>query len=93
MRFGSTQIPDEMFRLACDRMLEGPVFTPEDIRNHLLANASETMQKISPIASNHRIIAERVMRKGIKELVAAKQIAQLKRGVWATTRFLAAAAA
>ena len=92
MRFGNTEIPGCLFHLARERMLKEATFTPENIRQHLLTQAPDELCAISPIATNQRIIAERVMRDCVKQLVASGEIAQLKRGVWAKTSFPAAAA-
>lgn len=91
MRFGSTEIPGSVFQLARERILADATVTPEAIRQHLLSQAHETLRAISPIATNQRIIADRVMRDCLKQLVASGEIAQLKHGVWAKTTFLAAA--
>ena len=92
MRFGNTEIPGSLFKLARERMLKTATFTPEDIRRHILEQAPTELRNISPIATNQRIIAERVMRGCIKQLVASGEIAQLKRGVWAKASFQAATA-
>lgn len=92
MRFGSKEIPGSIFKLARDRMLRDVTFTPEDIRGHLMEQAPVVLNEISSIGVNHRIIANRVMRDCVKQLVASGEIAQLKRGVWAKTTFLKAAA-
>ena len=91
MRFGCTEIPGSLFKIARDRMRSDATFTPEDIRRHLVDRASDVLHGISPITVNHRIIADRVMRDCVKQLVSSGEIAQLKRGVWAKTTFLAAA--
>lgn len=92
MQFGNTEIPGGLFQLARERMLKEATFTPENIRQHLLTQAPDVLWAISPIVTNQRIIVDRVMRDCIKQLVASGEIAQLKRGVWAKTSFLAAAA-
>lgn len=92
MHFGRTELPGILFKLARERMVLEATFTPEDIRKYLVVQSHEILQRISPLATNHRIIANRVMRDCIKQLVSSGEIAQLKRGVWAKTTFLAAAA-
>lgn len=83
MKFGHKDVPRELFALARDAMRERAVFTPEDIRRYLVETGRELMLSISGIESNHQIVAERVMRAVLKELAAAGEYRQLKRGVWA----------
>lgn len=92
MRFGKTPVPGSLFQCARERMLRDATFTPEDIRAHLLATQSEALAAISAIPTNQGIIANRVMRACVKQLVASGEVQQLKRGVWARSDFLAAAA-
>ena len=82
MRFSGTLIPAALFDLARNKMLSVATFTPDDVRQHLLSNASAEMFATNSIQSNHRIIAERVMRAVLEDLVAEGKVAQLKRGVW-----------
>lgn len=91
MRFGNREVPGELFNLARDRMLASTTFTPEEVRQHLLKSAITHLIQLSPLPANQWIIANRVMRACVKEMVQSGEIAQLKRGVWAKSSFLAAA--
>lgn len=90
MKFGQTEIPGSLFKLARERMLRDATFTPGDIRAHLAKEAPSELAAISGIGRNWGIIADRVTRACIDQLRAAGEIGQLKRGVWAKTSFLAA---
>ncbi|MNR71512.1 hypothetical protein D3C71_21410 [compost metagenome] len=92
MNFGQTPIPQRLFDLARERMLSEPTSTPAAVREHLLKKGATELQQTSAIAHNHAIIANRVFLAVCKELRASGEIASLKRGVWATTKFLQAAA-
>jgi hypothetical protein len=83
MKYGQTEIPGSLFKLARDRMLRDPTFTPCDLRSYLTSAGHDVMVAMSKIEKNHWIIADRVMRACIDELRAAGQLTQLKRGVWA----------
>lgn len=91
MKFGSTPIPEKLFDLARARMRQDATFTPEDIRAHLQVAAAPELAAISDIKTNQWIVTNRVMRACVAELRAAGEIAQLKKGVWAKSSFLAAA--
>lgn len=92
MKFGQTEIPGRLFKLARERMLREATFTPGEIRKHIIENAREELMAISSIRSNWQIVAERVMRTALAELRTAGEVDQLKKGIWAKTSFLAAAA-
>lgn len=83
MKYGQTEIPGSLFKLARDRMLRDPTFTPCDLRAYLSSAGRDEMMSMSTIEQNHWIIADRVMRACIDELRAAGQLTQHKRGVWA----------
>lgn len=83
MKYGQTEIPGSLFKLARDRMLRDRTFTPCDLRSYLTSAGHDVMVAMSTIEKNHWIIADRVMRACIDELRAAGQLTQLKRGVWA----------
>lgn len=85
MRFGSTEIPGSLFKLARDRMLAGGTFTPVDVRTHLLEQGASVLQETSPLAANHWLVANRVFQAARDELKAAGQVTQVKRGLWAKT--------
>lgn len=91
MKYGQTEIPGSLFKLARERMLRDNTFTPFDLRNHLMTDGRDVMLAISTIHKNHWIIADRVMRACIDELRTAGELTQLKRGVWARTSTLGAA--
>lgn len=93
MKFSGHDIPDSLFELARTTMRARGHFTPEDIRQVLITEGRATMVAINGIERNHRIIADRVMRKVVQELAAAGEYAQLKRGVWMKSSVLAAAKA
>lgn len=82
MKFGKTEIPGALFKLARDRMLAGGAFTPVDIRDHLLREAEATLDTISDIRTNQWIIANRITRTCIAELRKTGEIVQLRRGTW-----------
>lgn len=83
MKFGTTVIPGRLFALARDRLLLGPSCTTAEVRDHLIAQGRAEMLECSDIERNHRIVAQRVFDAARLELLAAGQIKQLKRGVWA----------
>lgn len=91
MRFGSTPIPGELFKLARDRMLREASFTPEDIRTHLLSEGTSHLSAVTTNSTNQWIIAERVMQSARKDLAEAGEVAQLRRGVWMRSDVLKAA--
>jgi hypothetical protein len=92
MKFGTQTIPEHLFELARERLRQGPTITPAQMRQHLIKNGAAEMTRTNSLPHNHRIIAARVFSAVRKELQAQGEIAQLKRGVWATTKFLDAAA-
>jgi hypothetical protein len=92
MKFGQTVIPESLFKLARERMLRDPTFTPGDVRGHLAKEAPADLAAISGIGRNWGIVADRVTRACIDELRTAGEIAPLKRGTWAKTSFLRATA-
>ncbi|MYM92444.1 hypothetical protein [Duganella vulcania] len=83
MKFGQTEIPGSLFKLARERMLRDPTFTPGDIRAHLTSAGLDMMVAMDAIRPNHWIIADRVMRACLDDMRNAGQVTQLKRGVWA----------
>ncbi|KVP75198.1 hypothetical protein WJ96_05425 [Burkholderia ubonensis] len=83
MKFGQAEIPERIFDITRGRMRRDSMFTPEDIRQHLLAEAREDLAAINSIERNWSIIANRVMRACVEELRAAGEIEQVKKGVWA----------
>jgi hypothetical protein len=83
MRFGSTPVPGTLFALARTLMLEQPSFTPSAMRAALMEKGREDMLALSDLPGNYPIIAERVMREVISEMVTAGQLTQIKRGLWA----------
>lgn len=91
MRFCGKTIPGSLFQLARERLLAEATSTPEAVRQHLMLAGAKDLQALSGIPSNQWIVCNRVMRAAILELVAAGELAALKRGVWATTKFLKAA--
>lgn len=91
MKYGQTEIPGSLFKLARERMLRDDTFTPADLRYHIISAGQEEMLAISTIRKNHGIIADRVMRACIEELRTAGELTQFKRGIWARTSTLAAA--
>lgn len=91
MKYGQTEIPGRLFKLARDRMLRDATFTPFDIRNHLTVEGREDMVALSTIESNYWLIADRVMRACIDELRSAGEIHQVKRGLWGKTAMAPAA--
>jgi hypothetical protein len=91
MKFGSQTIPTRLFDLARERLLGNATSTPDQVRSHILQNGKSELQQTNEIEHNQRIIANRVFQAVRLELLASGDIAQLKRGVWATTKFLAAA--
>lgn len=91
MKFSGGEVPGSLFKLARDRMLLEPTVTPDAVRAHLLTHGLDDLKAASGIVQNHKIIANRVFWAACRELVAAGEIEQLKRGVWAKTSFLAAA--
>ena len=92
MKFGQTEIPENLFTLARERMRRDVTFTPGDIRAHLAKEAPADLAASSPLGQNWGIVADRVTRSCIEELRAAGEIGQLKRGTWAKTSFLRATA-
>jgi hypothetical protein len=88
MKYGQTEIPGSLFKLARDRMLRDPTFTPCDLRAYITSAGHDVMVAMSTIEKNHWIIADRVMRACIDELRNAGQLTQVKRGVWARTETL-----
>lgn len=92
MKFGQTEIPGSLFKLARERMLREATFTPGDIRAHLAREAPADLAAISGIGRNWGVIADRVTRACIDQLRTAGDIKQFKRGVWARSSFLAAGA-
>lgn len=82
MKFGSQVIPEALFSLARGKMLAEASFTPESIRRHLVTGGREEMLKVNAIERNHTIIANRVMRVVLKELVDQGKVKPLKRGLW-----------
>lgn len=91
LKYGQTEIPGSLFKLARERMLRDDTFTPFDLRNHLMTDGRDVMLAISTIHKNHWIITDRVMRACIDELRTAGELTQLKRGIWARTSTLDAA--
>lgn len=92
MKFGQTEIPGSLFKLARDRMLRDATFTPGDIRAHLAKEAPDVLAAVSGIGVNWGIVADRVVRSCISELRTAGEIGPLKRGTWAKVSFLKAEA-
>jgi hypothetical protein len=92
MKYGQTEIPGSLFKLARDRMLRDATFTPFDIRTYLTTEGREQMVALSTLERNHWLIADRVMRACIDELRTAGELTQLKRGVWGKPGALVAAA-
>lgn len=90
MRFGSAVIPECLFHLARESMRAKTSFTPEDLRRELMERGREDLARLSSHATNQRIIANRVTRAVIKELAAAGELGQLKRGVWMKAAVLGA---
>lgn len=88
MKYGQTEIPGSLFKLARERMLRDRTFTPCDLRAYLITEGRDVMVAMSTIEKNHWIIADRVMRACIDELRDAGELTQLKRGVWARTATL-----
>lgn len=82
MKFSGHTIPEAIFTLTRDRMRAVSSFTPPDMRAYIVERAAVDLAAVTFSDVNKRIIAERVMRAVIKELVAAGELAQLKRGVW-----------
>lgn len=93
MRFSGREIPGELLKLARNRMKGATAFTPNEIRSHLLLHGRQLMIAVHGIEANHPIIADRVFKEARRQLTDAGEIAPLKRGVWAKTSFLRAAAA
>lgn len=83
MKFGQTEIPEAIFNLARAYMRSVDRFTPEDIRQHLRANAQAELAAVHAIPENQWIVAHRVTRACIDELRASGEIAQVKNGLWA----------
>jgi hypothetical protein len=90
MKYGQSEIPGSLFKLARERMLRDATFTPFDIRNHLTVEGRDAMVALSTIERNHWLIADRVLRACIDELRNAGEVHQVKRGLWAKTSALAA---
>lgn len=86
MKFGSQEIPSRLFTLARDKVRRKGTFTPELLRSHLQKHGAIELGEVSPLASNQWLVADRVMRAVIKELVAAGKVAQVKRGLWTVIR-------
>lgn len=93
MKYGQSEIPESLFKLARERMLRDETFTPFDIRTYLSTAGRDEMVALSSIEKNHWLIADRVMRACIDELRDAGKLTQVKRGLWAKTSSLAAAGA
>lgn len=91
MKYGQSEIPESLFKLARARMLRDDTFTPFDIRTYLTTAGRDDMVALSSIEKNHWLIADRVMRACIDELRDAGKLTQAKRGLWAKTGSLAAA--
>ena len=91
MKFGQTEIPGSLFKLARERMLRDATFTPGDVRAHLAKEAPDVLAAVSGVNVNWGIVADRVTRACINELHNAGEIGQLKRGTWAKSSFLKAA--
>lgn len=91
MKFGNTSIPGSLFKVARDRMLLNASFEPAQIREFLCATQSKTLFEISSLVQNHSIIAHRVTRCAIDELMASGDIARLKRGAYMKASVMAAA--
>ena len=92
MKFGQTEIPENLFTLARERMRRDATFTPDDVRAHLAKQAPDELAAVSGIGVNWGIVADRVTRACLRELRAAGEISPLKRGTWAKTSFLKATA-
>ena len=58
MKFGKTEVPGSLFKLARDRMLRDATFTPADIRAHLAKEAPDVLAAVSGINVNWGIVAE-----------------------------------
>ncbi len=82
MKFGTQTIPGELFKLARERMLRDTHFEPAKVREHICEHGRAQLFEINSIEKNHQIIAERVMRAALAELVAAGEVEQVKRGLW-----------
>jgi hypothetical protein len=93
MKYGQSEIPESLFKLARERMLRDDTFTPFDIRTYLSTAGRDEMVALSTIEKNHWLIADRVMRACIDELRDAGKLTQVKRGLWAKTSSLAASGA
>jgi hypothetical protein len=92
MKFGQTEIPETLFKLARERMRRDATFTPGDVRAHLAKEAPGELAAVSGIGVNWGIVADRVTRACLRELRAAGEIGPLKRGTWAKKSFLEATA-
>ncbi|CAB5514227.1 hypothetical protein LMG26857_03266 [Achromobacter anxifer] len=90
MKFGPKTISPRLFELARERM-ERATSTPDEVRSHLIKHGIAELMQTSAIVHNHKIIADRVFQAVRRQMVDAGELTSLKRGVWATTEFLAAA--
>jgi hypothetical protein len=82
MKFGQKEIPEAFFTETRKKMLSNKEFTPNGIRLFILEKFKADLSKIDNISHNHKIIADRVMRKCLNGLVEEKHIYQVKRGLW-----------
>lgn len=92
MNFGSQPIPKKLFDLARERLNQA-CSTPEQVRAYVIERGQPELLETSSIVQNHRIIADRVFQAVRLEMVEAGTLEQLKRGLWATTKFLRSAEA
>ena len=88
MKFSGRVVPEELFEIARNMMRTMPSFTPEEVRWQLVTRprAATLIREVTTLQANDRVLAHRVTRAVIDELVAAGDIKQLKRGVWMATR-------
>ena len=91
MKFGSKPVPERLFTLARERLLNNATSTPEDVRRHLLKHGQAELLATNSIEHNHRIIAQRVFDAVRLELVHSGALVQFKRGLWATSKFMQSA--
>lgn len=91
MKFSGSTVPDFLFALARDRMRASSSCTPAQLRQFVLQRGITELNAVSALPQNHGVIADRVARQVIRELVASGEFQQLKRGVWMKCAVLRAA--
>jgi len=84
MKFGQTKIDGGLFKCARDKFLAHALNTVDEIRQHILKQCKGELDTITSIDTNQWIIANRVTRAVIDELMASGQITKSKRGEYIT---------